>query len=95
LFSKELEALREKIAELTLEIIRLSNERLLLAKRIGEIKARNGLPLEDPLTENELRNRVIEFSKKCGISINFSLKLLKLLIEESKRVQQEVIESNL
>jgi len=89
LFSDELRVLRDRVTELTLEIIRLSSERLLLAKKIGEIKARKGMPVEDPSIENELRNKVIDFSRKCGIDLDFSLKLLNLLIEESKRVQKD------
>lgn len=95
MFSDELKVLRDRVVELTLEIIRLSSERLLLAKKIGEIKAKNRMPIEDPSIENELRNKVIDFSRKYGIDLDFSLKLLDLLIEESKRVQQKVIESNL
>ncbi|MBS7624302.1 chorismate mutase [Candidatus Bathyarchaeota archaeon] len=84
-----LRSLREEIARLTLEIIRLSGERLALARKIGEIKARMGMPVEDQTAENDLRMRVIDFSRKNGINEDFSLKLLELLIEESKRVQQE------
>lgn len=93
LISDELRVLRERIADLTLEIIRLSNERLMLARKIGEIKARDGMPVDDPVVEGELRNKVIEFSRKHGIDLDFSLKLLDLLIEESKRVQREVARS--
>jgi len=84
---KELKDLRSKIMKLTLEIIRLSGERLTLAKKIGEIKAQNNMPIEDPLVEQELRSKVIDLSQKHNIDVNFSLKLLNFLIEESKRVQ--------
>lgn len=93
MFSDELKILRDRIAEITLEIIRLSGERLLLAKKIGEIKARSRIPIEDPSVENELKSKVIEFCKKHEIDLNFSLRLLNFLIEESKRVQQEAIKS--
>ncbi|MHA1833150.1 MAG: chorismate mutase [Candidatus Baldrarchaeia archaeon] len=85
---KELKDLRSKIMKLTLEIIRLSGERLTLAKKIGEIKAQNNMPIEDPLVEQELRRKVIDLSQKHNIDVNFSLKLLNFLIEESKRVQR-------
>jgi len=94
LFFDELKILRDRVAELTLEIIRLSGERLFLARKIGEIKAQNRMPVDDPSVESELRDKVIDLSRKYGIDINFSLKILNLLIEESKRVQREIIESN-
>ncbi|MEM2272680.1 MAG: chorismate mutase [Candidatus Bathyarchaeia archaeon] len=94
MFFDELKILRDRVAELTLEIIRLSGERLFLARKIGEIKAQNRMPVDDPSVESELRDKVIDLSRKYGIDINFSLKILNLLIEESKRVQREIIESN-
>ncbi|MEM2341849.1 MAG: chorismate mutase [Candidatus Bathyarchaeia archaeon] len=90
---EDLKALRDEVTRLTLEIIRLSGERVSLAKRIGEIKAQNNLPIEDPLVENELRVKVVDLSQKCGVDINFALKLLDLLLEESKRVQRDIIKS--
>ncbi|MEM1586118.1 MAG: chorismate mutase [Candidatus Bathyarchaeia archaeon] len=95
MLSDELKILRDKVTELTLEIIRLYGERLSLARRIGEIKVRNKMPIEDISIENELRNKVIDLSRKYGINVDSSLRLLNLLIEESKRVQQEIVESNL
>jgi len=88
---EELKDLRNKITKITLEIIRLSGERMALAKKIGEIKARNNMPIEDPLIEQELRSKVIDLSQKHNINVNFSLKLLNLLIEESKRVQRDIM----
>lgn len=93
MFSSELEVLRNKIAELTLEIIRMAGERLSLARRIGEIKAQNNMPIDDPFIENELRSKVIEYCIKHKIDVNFSLRLLNFLLEESKRVQREIVES--
>ncbi|MEM1556301.1 MAG: chorismate mutase [Candidatus Bathyarchaeia archaeon] len=94
MFPDDLKTLRDKVTEITLEIIRLSGERLSLARRIGEIKVKNKMPIDDPLVENELRDKVIDFSRKHGINIDFSLRLLNLLMEEAKRVQREVAESS-
>ncbi len=88
---EKLKDLRNKMAKITFEIIRLSGERIAIAKKIGEIKAKNNMPIEDPLIEQELRNKVIDLSRRYNINVNFSLKLLNLLIDESKRVQQNVM----
>lgn len=90
---EELKKLRDEIAKITMEIICLSNKRLSLARRIGEIKARNNMMIEDPAIESELRAKVVDLGKKYPIDLNFSLKILDLLIEESKRVQREIFES--
>lgn len=87
----DLNSLRSEIMKLTLEIIQLAGERLELAKKIGRIKAQRNLPIEDPKVEQELREKVIELSNKLNMDIKFSLELLNLLIEESKRVQREIM----
>lgn len=89
--NEDLKNLRNKIAKLTLEIIRLSGERLALARKIGEIKAQRGMEVEDSKVEQELKNKVMELSREHNIDMDFSLKLLNLLIEESKRVQRDVM----
>lgn len=88
-----LKALRNEMARLTLKIIRLSGKRAAIAKRIGEIKAQSNMPIEDPDVERELRNRIVDESIKHGINIDFSLRLLDLLLEESKRIQREILKS--
>lgn len=91
----DLRALRDNMSRLTLEIIRLVGERLTLARKIGEIKARNNLPIEDPMVESELKIKVVDLCQKYGIDINFSLRLLELLLEESKRIQREIMKNRL
>ena len=92
---EDLSGLRSEIMRLTLEIIRLAGERLTLAKKIGEIKAQRNMPIEDPRVEQELREKVVELSKKLNMDVNFSLNLLNLLIEESKRVQRKIMEGGI
>ena len=89
---ENLDRLREETQKVTVEILRLVGERLSLAKRIGETKHKRGLPMEDQKIEEELRRVVLEKCKMCGVDSGFSLKLLKLLIEEAKRVQREAVE---
>ncbi|MCD6469833.1 chorismate mutase [Candidatus Bathyarchaeota archaeon] len=92
---EDLSGLRSEIMRLTLEIIRLAGERLTLAKKIGEIKAQRNMPIEDSRVEQELREKVVELSKKLNMDVNFSLNLLNLLIEESKHVQRKIMEGGI
>jgi len=86
---RTLEELREEIRQATVEIIRLVGERLSLAKKIGKLKRGMGMPIEDLKAEEELRRLVLEKCRAYGVDIRFGLKLLNLLIDESKRVQRE------
>lgn len=93
--NEDLKNLRNEMTKITLEIIRLSGKRLVLARKIGEIKARRGMEVEDPKVELELKNKVIELSREHNIDTDFSLKLLNILIEESKRAQRDIKRYNL
>jgi len=86
-----LDMLREEIKKITIEIIRLTGKRLLLAKKIGEIKNQRNLPIEDLKVEKELNQVIIEKCQIYNVDRSFGLKLLNLLIDEAKRVQIETL----
>jgi len=82
-----LDMLREEIKKITIEIIRLTGKRLLLAKKIGEIKNQRNLPMEDLKVEKELNQVIIEKCQTYNVDRSFGLELLNLLIDEAKRIQ--------
>jgi chorismate mutase len=49
-----IEQLREKIDAIDVKIVRLIEERVDLAKKIGEAKRKHGLPLLDPKREQDV-----------------------------------------
>lgn len=51
---EEIEALRKKIDTIDAKIVRLLNQRALLAKEIHKIKKNHSLPLYDPKREEEI-----------------------------------------
>ena len=83
----ELAELRKEIARVTLEIFRFCGRRLRMARKIGEIKAQMKLPVENLHVEEELRNEVLGICRRDGVDTGFCVRLLDLLLEESKRVQ--------
>ena len=89
----DLAELRKDITRVTLEIFRLCGERLRIAGKIGEIKACRKSPVENLHAEEELRDKVLEVCLRNSIDTGFCVKLLDLLLEESKRVQKEVLSS--
>jgi len=89
----ELEKLRNEIAMITFEIFDLCRKRLELARKIAAVKLKMSLPIEDLEVEKDLKQRVLNFCKKNSMDDDFCINLLSLLINESKRVQGEVIKS--
>jgi len=89
----DLAELRKDITRVTLEIFRLCGERLRIAEKIGEIKACRKLPVENLHAEEELRNKVLDVCRENSIDTGFCVKLLDLLLQESKKVQGEAARS--
>ena len=90
----ELNNLRDEINKVTIEIIRLCGERFSLAREIGELKAQMELPIEDLKVEENLKREVLEKCCLFDIDAKFGLKLLDLLLSESKKVQKTYATDN-
>jgi len=88
---RELEDLREQIRKVTVEIIKLCGKRLSLAERVGEMKLAKCLPIEDSDVEEELRQAVLENCHLYRVDPEFGVRLLDLLLEESKRLQRNIV----
>ncbi len=88
---KELEDLREEIRKVTAEIIKLSGRRLSLAERVGELKLQKCLPIEDSDVEEELKQAILENCRLYRVNSEFGIGLLDLLLEESKRLQRNIM----
>ena len=87
--NEELDVLRDKVRSVTTEIMRAAQERIELAKKIGEVKNRFGIDIKDEKVEEDVRLRVMLLAKEIGMSSEFALQLLNLLLAESEQVQRE------
>lgn len=87
--NEELDTLRDKVRSVTTEIMRAAHERIELAKKIGEVKNRFGIDIKDEKVEEEIRLRVMLLAKEIGMSAEFALQLINLLLAESEQVQRE------
>ena len=85
--NKELELLRDNIRTVTIEIMRAVQQRLELARNIGEVKSRLGIDVKDEKVENEIRKNVMLLAEDIGMSAEFALQLLNVLLAESENVQ--------
>jgi aspartate aminotransferase len=85
--NEELDSLRSEVRDVTSEIMRNIQKRMELAKQIGEIKGRLGIDVKDERVEQEIRTMVLSLAGEIGMSDEFALRLLNILLAESESVQ--------
>jgi len=79
--------LRNKMDEVTLEMIKLLKTRTDIAKEIGEVKKNIGKVVTDELREDNLRAKVISLCKNIGLDEAIATRYLNFLLNESIKVQ--------
>ncbi len=79
--------LRNKMDEVTLEMIKLLKTRIDIAKEIGEVKKNMGKGVTDEVREDNLRGKVISLSKNIELDESIATKYLNFLLNESVKVQ--------
>jgi len=84
-----LKSLRREINKIDRSIIRLLGTRMSVAKKIVNEKRKSGLPVISPGREKEVVEKWQELSLKYGLDSKFIGKLIRLIISESKKVQNE------
>ncbi len=83
----DIDQLRNKMDEITLEMIKLLKSRMEIAKEIGEIKKNLGKQVTDESREENLRNKVVSLSNEVGLEESIGTKFLNFLLNESVKVQ--------
>jgi aspartate aminotransferase len=81
--------LRNKMDEVTLEMIELLKTRTEIAKEIGEIKKNIGKGITDEVREDNLRGKVISLCNDIGLDETIATKFLNFLLNESVKVQSK------
>ena len=84
----ELQDLREEVADTTKEIIKLVARRIELAKKIGQVKSREALPIDNEKVEDALLEEVLRECKRLGLDQQLGTKILSTLLKESKKAQR-------
>lgn len=87
--TKEIKFLRRKIDKITEKIIKLIAERRKIVLEIGKIKKEKGIPILDQKREKELIVKVKNLSKKFKIPPTLIERIMKILIENSRRLQKK------
>ena len=88
----ELEELRKRIGEVTIEMLSLLKTRTDIAQEIGKIKNQQGMNVSNESRENELRELVKKQCQEIDFDSRSALKFLNFLLNESIKVQSS--ESN-
>jgi len=83
----DIDQLRNKMDEVTIDMIKLLKKRTEYAKEIGEIKKNQGLNVTDEAREEQLRTKIIYLCKEIGLDYSLGTKFLSFLLNESVKVQ--------
>jgi len=83
----DINELRIRMDEVTLEMIKLLKTRTEIAKDIGEVKKNLGKGITDELREDNLREKVIALCKNIELDETIATKYLNFLLNESVKVQ--------
>lgn len=86
---ENIDQLRNRIDDITLQMLRLFKERTDAARQIGELKKSSGLGVTDEAREEQLRREVSDLCGKIGLDDSLGKKFLNFLLNESVKVQSE------
>jgi chorismate mutase/prephenate dehydrogenase len=85
---RRLESLREEIARADDELVELLARRLALAREIGEIKSRLGIPVLDPAREAEVVRRAAAGARDHGVDAELVRAVLWRIMDHARELQQ-------
>ena len=83
----DINELRSKMDEITIEMIKMLEARTEIAKKIGEIKKNTGKVVTDESREDNLRIKIISLCKELNFDETIATKFLNFLLNESVKVQ--------
>jgi chorismate mutase len=84
----KLNTLRSEIDKIDVSLLVLLHNRLVIVKKIGKIKKKNGVKIVDKDREKEIINQLIQKGVVLSIEKGFIKKIFKIIIKESKMVQK-------
>ncbi len=84
----KIESMRKKIDHLDKKLLRTLVRRFQASRKIGQMKAKNNLPVEDKERERELLESVKKRAKSLNLNSLFVEKMFKEILVESKNQQK-------
>lgn len=87
---RDLNGIRNEIAAIDEEIVRLCFARLRLAREAGRIKHTQGLPIVNKVVERLVRARTVSLARRLGLEESLARKIVELLIEHAVAAQKNM-----
>jgi len=91
----DIDELRNKMDQVTLEMIKLLNTRNEIAKEIGQVKKNLGWGVTDEVREENLRTKVISLCNEIDLDASIGTKFLNFLLNESVKIQSPMDQTHL
>ena len=91
----EIDELRKKMEQITLEMIKLLKLRTDIAEEIGNVKNELGITVTDEVRENKLREKIIMQCKTLDLDESIATRFLNFLLNESVNVQSKNSQTHL
>ncbi len=85
----DINQLRNRIDEITIEMIKMLKMRTDISKEIGEIKKNIGKGVTDEIREDNLRSKIITLCNELKFDESIATKFLNFLLNESIKVQSD------
>lgn len=84
-----IDELRERIEGIDDDIVSLIGKRMDISREIGRIKSETGMPIIDSAVEAVVMERYRDLALKYGIDRDLMESVCKLIIEQSRKVQEK------
>lgn len=85
---------RNEIDNIDSQLFELLSERFEIVKNVVEYKIENNLEIYQKNREEEIFLKVEKLCKNNNVNIEFGVELITLIMNESKRLQKEILESS-
>ncbi|MCI4432625.1 MAG: aminotransferase class I/II-fold pyridoxal phosphate-dependent enzyme [Nitrosopumilus sp.] len=85
----EINELRDKMDEITIEMIKMLKTRTNVSKEIGEIKKSTGKGITDETREDNLRTKIITLCDELDFDESIAMRFLNFLLNESVKIQSD------
>jgi len=95
LFMDQLSQFRQEIDDLDTQIIEALGKRFEVCKQVAHFKKATNIPMMQPGRVEEVKRRRQELGLQHSINADFMLNLYSLIIQESCRIEDEIIENEL